>query len=188
MARGGDQEHRPSPRPWRVKLGDAEREPEPERGPHTPTQTETLSSVSAGSTADTLGPHRGQLPVREISAQASLGAARTKRPTASVIGPFPPRSRRRPDPLRTLPPRGSRRHRRRAQAGACPHQQHRSQCRLTLPRLLVATCLFAAHSCKLLCAWLTRACFCLRGRLQQTHAVERGAGCLRRCYQRSESG
>jgi hypothetical protein len=45
VARGGDQEHGPGPRAGRVKIGDVEREPEPERGAHTPMQTETQLQI-----------------------------------------------------------------------------------------------------------------------------------------------
>jgi hypothetical protein len=55
----------------------------------------TLSVSSAGSTADTLGPHRGQLPVREISAHASSAVAVTNRRAVSVT-PAPGRGCSRP--------------------------------------------------------------------------------------------
>ena len=45
VARGGDQEHGPGPRAGRVKIGDLEREPETERGAHTPMQTETQLQI-----------------------------------------------------------------------------------------------------------------------------------------------
>ena len=47
----------------------------------------TLSVSSTGSTADTLGPHTGQLPVREISAHASSAVALTNRLALSVTPP-----------------------------------------------------------------------------------------------------
>lgn len=47
-----------------------------------------LSVSSLGSTADTLGPHKGQLPVREISAHTSSGVALMNRVAVSVTPPL----------------------------------------------------------------------------------------------------
>ena len=46
-----------------------------------------LSVSSTGSTADTLGPHKGHLPVREISAHTSSGVALMNRVAVSVTPP-----------------------------------------------------------------------------------------------------
>src|SRR5450755_833139 len=47
----------------------------------------TLSVSLTGSTADTLGPHKGQLPVREISSHASSAGALMNRLALSVMPP-----------------------------------------------------------------------------------------------------